>query len=863
MSVFSTQITPHCLPEKWLKKQKLIRKDKPTVCGVLLFSDEPQAILPKRSGIKIYRYKTESDEGVREGLDFRPITVEGCVYEQIQAAVQKTIEIVQELSKLTDSGFTKVKYPPETLHEIITNAVLHRDYSIPDDIHIRIYENRIEVQSPGKLPGSVTVNYILEERSSRNGNLVRLINKFPDAPNQDIGEGLNTAFREMQKLHLKDPIIEQKNNKVIVYIHHEPLASLEETIMNLLESNELVTRSIIKKHIYIDSDHRLNKAIKQLTTRQLIEKESQSRGAYKKYKVRSPLLDRLRPYQIEAIELIKNKLDTEKNNKVLISITNGLGKGSISLALVYFFLKERVFDRVYCLVENTSLKHSLSYLFQNREISEHGSLSSEYGVSFLSSDASLSSKVFIGTAQDFGRYSKNLSDSNNNQTKVLTIIQSDNISANIGELISTISTAHIGICSFPSKKLLNVCGEIKYTYSYEQAIQDNYLVPYEQTNIRIDLSYIFPKIPAKYQEVLLSEEVNRNICDEIIKGIDIESKEKTVIFCSNIQHAELVCYLLKTILGEQKSSPKDLDSLISVITSNSSNSFELVRRFCNEPYPKIAVTTNLLASISPIPYITKLIFIRRVSSPVLYNQMLSLGSMPCEEIGKQKFSVLDFSDFDISYDQNEFLLEAFEDLTDDNSKEVPQGKYDEEDSQILLDLNALKPDSNEFAKDSALFKEFISEHEEKITALKLALKQPWQLTRVQLKYLVSEIEQDGFSIESLYAHYGKGKKGCNKQDSIIGLIRYVSLGEKSIPYAERVELAKRNIIDKYGFDNKQTKWLDRISKQLEIEYIVDHDSLERGAFAASGGFPFLDKVFDGNLMEILENLHLYIWNASK
>jgi ATP-dependent DNA helicase RecG len=83
-----------------------------------------------------------------------------------------------------------VRYPPETLHEIITNAVLHRDYSIADDIHIRVFDNRVEVQSPGRLPAHVTPDNILDERFSRNGTIVRLVNKFPNPPNKDVGEGL-------------------------------------------------------------------------------------------------------------------------------------------------------------------------------------------------------------------------------------------------------------------------------------------------------------------------------------------------------------------------------------------------------------------------------------------------------------------------------------------------------------------------------------------------------------------------------------------------------------------------------------------------------------------------------------------------
>lgn len=129
------------------------------------------------------------------------------------------------------------------MHEIITNAVLHRDYSIATDIQIRIFDNRVEVESPGKLPGHVTVTNILDSQAARNPKLVRLINKFPDAPNKDVGEGLNTAFSAMEKLRLKAPIIEELENSVLVTIKHERLASPEEIVIDYLSTHDSIRNS--------------------------------------------------------------------------------------------------------------------------------------------------------------------------------------------------------------------------------------------------------------------------------------------------------------------------------------------------------------------------------------------------------------------------------------------------------------------------------------------------------------------------------------------------------------------------------------------------------------------------------------------
>jgi ATP-dependent DNA helicase RecG len=268
---FMLSVVPSAEPDEWIRKQNLIVDKRPTVAGLLLFADEPQAALPKRSSIKIYRYKTKSDEGSRETLAFDPMTVEGSVYEQIKVAVARTKAIVEEIKQLGEKGLENVVYPHETLHEIITNAVLHRDYSIAADVHVRIFDNRIEVESPGRLPGHVTKDNILQEQSARNPKIVRLINKFPDPPNKDVGEGLNTAFEAMKRLRLREPEIDERNNSVIVYIRHAPLASPHEAVMDYLQTHEEITNSIGRSITGIRSENSMKDVFLALKKRQLIE----------------------------------------------------------------------------------------------------------------------------------------------------------------------------------------------------------------------------------------------------------------------------------------------------------------------------------------------------------------------------------------------------------------------------------------------------------------------------------------------------------------------------------------------------------------------------------------------------------------
>ena len=269
LSEFVKAVVPQRDNLSWIKKQHLYESGHLTVAGTLLFLDEPQIFLPKRSAIKIFRYKTsgQADRDMLEGL---PLTIEGCAYQQIYTAVSKVKQIVESIKKL-GIEFESVTYPEETLHEIITNAVLHRDYSIATDIQIRIFDNRIEVESPGKLPGHVTTQNILDTQSARNPKIVRLINKFPNAPNKDVGEGLNTAFDAMTKLRLKVPEIKETENAVLVIIRHEKLASPEELIVEYLKKHDSVKNAVGRSVTGIKSENTMKNVFYRLKKSGYIE----------------------------------------------------------------------------------------------------------------------------------------------------------------------------------------------------------------------------------------------------------------------------------------------------------------------------------------------------------------------------------------------------------------------------------------------------------------------------------------------------------------------------------------------------------------------------------------------------------------
>ena len=242
----------------------------PRTAEILLFSDNPIPLLPKRCGIKINRYETSGEILERTHLKDQ-YSVEGCLNEQIKNASRIITEMMEAVQVMGPKGLEKVKYPPETIWEILVNAFIHRDYSISDDIQVLVFNNRIEIKSPGKLPGYVTIDNILDARFSRNSKLVRVLNKYKNPANKDMGEGLNTAFQRMEEFRLEPPKIVEDGNYIKVIIAHTSLASPEERIMEYLEVNEKIKNRQAREITGIKSENVMKRHFYDLRDKDLIE----------------------------------------------------------------------------------------------------------------------------------------------------------------------------------------------------------------------------------------------------------------------------------------------------------------------------------------------------------------------------------------------------------------------------------------------------------------------------------------------------------------------------------------------------------------------------------------------------------------
>ena len=196
---------------EYLKENKGFIKDKNdeliiSTAAIILFGKNPQTYFP-RARVRFIRYEgTEEKFGTQMNV-IKDVIFEGNILQQVVEAVKYLNTQIKEKTYLGSDGLFKTdeEYPQFVREEIIVNAVTHRDYSIKGtDIQIKMFDDRIVVESPGKLPGLVKTDNIRHTHFSRNPKIAEFLKAYKYV--KEYGEGVNRMFQEMENAGLSDPI---------------------------------------------------------------------------------------------------------------------------------------------------------------------------------------------------------------------------------------------------------------------------------------------------------------------------------------------------------------------------------------------------------------------------------------------------------------------------------------------------------------------------------------------------------------------------------------------------------------------------------------------------------------------------------
>ena len=683
--------------------------------------------------------------------------------------------------------------------------------------------------------------------------------------------------------------------------------------------------------------------------------------------------------------------------------STGTGKTRTSIGIIYRLVKAKRFRRVLFLVDRTALAEQASNAFKDVKLENFQSFNDIYDVKELGDivpDAT--TKLQFATIQGMvkrilysGDYppppsdwydcivvdechrgynlDKELSDA-----ELLFRDEHDYISK-YSRVLEHFDAVKIGLTATPALHTLLLFGgeqrkEI-YQYSYRQAVIDGNLIDHEPP-YRIVTSLAEDGIHWKAGEVIkvlhtktatielrntpddvdveidefnrrvVTEDFNRVICNELAKQIEPNLPGKTLIFCVSDPHADMVVAFLKEAFINQYGSVED--NAVLKITGAADKPMQLFRRFKNERLPNIAVTVDLLTTGIDVPEIVNLVFIRRVRSRILYEQMLGRATRLCEDLygdgqHKERFVIYDAVNLyaalepynsmkpvitrpNISFKQLVQELDYISDITALGEikdqllakLQIRQRTLKGEHLETFIRLAVMEPkpfikqigqtEAKQIAvwfnehlgitdlldeqsedsdptmlisedKDSVRriergygtskkpddylesFRAFITSNVDHIPALLIVTQHPRDLTRKQLRELMIELDKAGYSETALRTAW----RETTNQDiaaTIIGHIRHAVSGSPLLPYKERVVKAVHKILESRPWTPPQRRWLERIGKQLEVETIVDREALDRGEFQAQGGFTRLNKIFDGQLEELLHELTDTIWQIA-
>ena len=228
--------------EEVLMKLKLLRNGKLTNAALLLFFKEQMFL---QSEIKCIRFS--GNEPIKPYIDFQAI--EGTVFDLIDKAEDFVLRNIRKSIRLVPGKVQreeKYEYPPDAIREAVVNAVAHRDYESPSKVQVRIFDNRIEVWSPGTLPEGITTEDLRREHISVPRSPLLFKQLFWVKYVEDVGGGTLDMINQCREWGIPEPVFEHITGAFVVTFKLPPaVGDLER--MGLNERQLKAMDYVIKK----------------------------------------------------------------------------------------------------------------------------------------------------------------------------------------------------------------------------------------------------------------------------------------------------------------------------------------------------------------------------------------------------------------------------------------------------------------------------------------------------------------------------------------------------------------------------------------------------------------------------------------
>jgi len=211
-----------------------------TKAGMLLFGKNPSVYLPS-ARVRVLKFEGTNFQVGSEMNIVKDRTFDSCLYKTIEQARDFINSQLREFTHLNQEGVfeTIPEYPEFAWYEGLVNSVTHRDYSNSGEhITIKLFDDRLEICSPGKLGGFVTLDTMKSKRYSRNPQIARVLNELGIV--RELNEGVKRIYSEMQKFFLKDPMYsEPDRNSVLLVLDNNIIMRSKRKEESMLKDNTI------------------------------------------------------------------------------------------------------------------------------------------------------------------------------------------------------------------------------------------------------------------------------------------------------------------------------------------------------------------------------------------------------------------------------------------------------------------------------------------------------------------------------------------------------------------------------------------------------------------------------------------------
>lgn len=568
-----------------------------------------------------------------------------------------------------------------------------------------------------------------------------------------------------------------------------------------------------------------------------IDKANETLVTYSDSFMEDPKGLNLRDYQIRAISKTTEAIISGKRT-ALLAMATGTGKTRTVLGLIYKMLESKRFKRILFLVDRVSLGEQAMDTFKDVKLKDLMTLDEIYEIKDIDdNEINLETKVSVSTVQGLLKrtilsetpdlmpgafdliivdeaHRGYILDREMTEEEILYANQDDYMSK-YKQVIEYFDAVKIALTATPALHTAEIFGEPIFTYSYREAVIDGWLVDHDPPYI-INTDFIENNVKFKKGETLAQYDPNTNelingskledemdfdvsefnkkivlpdhtrkVLEEISNYINPESSEKTLIFAVNDNHADCIVDTLRDIYKPFGISNEAIMKITGKTAGgNKKKILQVIKQFKNNQYPNIAVTVDLLTTGIDVPAICNLVFMRKINSRILFEQMLGRATRLCSEIGKTHFDIFD-------------AVRVYEDL--DSTSGMKSVSINKTIAELLEDLFRNSEENKQPVKDRILAR-LQRKNNDLTSAQKYDISE--RLSGIDLKTYVHRLKsctQDGF-IER-----------CKKDRDFLLWVDSLKGKKKGYFYSEKADILKETTRG-YGSTEKPEDYLDAFTK---------------------------------------------------